>query len=89
MSTIDTGEIAVCPQCSRTLLVKNGVTMCPSEDFPTAEEMNPKGSMLVDGSIMRDPFAPSTRAKSAFDYAHDNHYNAKLREWYPEQFQGK
>ena len=77
-----------CSGCGRTLAIdeKSGVTMCPTEDAITLDEA--RGStpkIVLDGTIISDPFTPLGRNNGAFDSAHDAHFARLVKETYGDQ----
>ena len=83
-----------CPGCGQDLVVlKGGITMCPTEDGVQKQEILPKviglardEIIVLDGERIINPFGHNdARIKTLFDRAHDANFKQKKDAWYPEQ----
>ena len=70
-------EIPTCPTCGRLLIVHNGITLCPTEDFPAT----PSKPIMLLGEIVQNPFVGDEH-KTIYHRLHDQAHAAKKKEWY-------
>lgn len=83
-----------CTGCGQDLvMLKDGFTVCPTEDSVQKQEILPKligvardEIIVLDGERVVNPFGhQDARIKTLFDRAHDVKFAQNKDEWYPEQ----
>lgn len=84
----------LCTGCGQDLvMLKDGFTVCPTEDSVQKQEILPKligvardEIIVLDGERLVNPFGhKDARIKTLFDRAHDVKFAQNKDEWYPEQ----